>query len=72
MYNNTYWIYFSTAAFFILILIYNLYTVKKSTSFPTFLLNIGGFAMSIFDLVLGWKPLPLPLLLLLVLKFSLI
>jgi len=33
----------------------SLYTIKKSNIFSTFLFNIGGLAMSIFDPVLSQK-----------------
>ena len=52
-YDNTYYTYSSTAASLILILMYNLYTIKKPKTFSTSLLNVCGLITSTFDPVLG-------------------
>ena len=52
-YDNTHWICSSIVNFLILILIYNLHTIKNPETFPASLLNIYGFVTSMFDPVLG-------------------
>ena len=52
IYNSTHYIYSSTATSLILILIYGLHTVRKSDTFPVFLLNIYSLAIFIFNLLL--------------------
>ena len=54
-YNNTYWIYSSTAIFLILISIYNLYAIRNPETFSASPLNVCGLATSTFDSVLGWR-----------------
>jgi len=48
-------IYSSTTTSLIFILINSLHAVKKPTTLLAFLLNIGSFATSVFDPMLGQK-----------------